>query len=295
MKKNYKSIIILCILSFILVFFITNYETIINEFLDYTNLFIIKLLPSSFIFILMSNLLIEYRLIETISKKLKINSIKLYVLILSIISGFPGGVKNVKDLLNKKIIEEIDANKLLMFVHNPNFLFVLGPCGKIINNNKYTIYILISIILSNIIISIPVKTKTLTNNDYKYPSNFIETLIKSIKSTINIIIVIFGINIFFYLTSLSIINMFIDYKYIYIIINCIFDLTKGISSTILISNTYIKAIIILLSINIGSISIHMQTKSILTDTNLNYKYYIRGRIISSSLSLIIFNILTKLK
>ena len=72
----------------------------------------------------------------------------------SLISGFPSGSKYVKDLLDKKLISEIDANYLIMFTHYSNPLFIVSTIGIfLLNNIKAGYIILFSHVLSNIIIA----------------------------------------------------------------------------------------------------------------------------------------------
>ena len=102
---------------------------------------------------------------------------------------------------------------------------------------------------------------------------------------------IYGVSIFFYLIACIIINTFDINGILYVIICGVFDLTKGIYSSILISNVYLRGLVVLLFISFGGISIHLQVKSILLDTSIKYKYFFIGRVIGTFLAIIIFNIL----
>ena len=287
MKKTYKTILILVSLITLLIIYLINSNYIIRSFLEYTELFYTKLFPVSFIFFIFSSLLIEYKVLDIIP--ININSI--YIYLLSLISGFPSGAYYTKELLNNNIITKNEANNLIMFSHFPNPLFIMGSVNLIINNKSLCLKILLSIILGNLIILIFTKKykKTITNNN-TYPNNFSEVLKKSIYKTIKTIILIYGTSIFFYLIS-SIITKYISLNpYIYILINGIFDLTKGVYSTTIINNDIIKSLFILLFTSFGSLSIQMQIKSILNDNSL-YKYFIKGRLISTFISFIVFFIL----
>ena len=54
----------------------------------------------------------------------KIKSTSSFVLIMSMISGFPSSAKNIKEILEQKIINDKEATKLLMvdFIHPPIFV-----------------------------------------------------------------------------------------------------------------------------------------------------------------------------
>lgn len=284
MKKTYKTIFLLVSLIILLIVYFINSEYIIKCFLDYTKLFYTKLVPSSFIFFIFSSLLIEYKILDIIP--ININSI--YIFLLSLISGFPSGSKYTKDLLDNNSISIEEAKNLLLFSHFPNPLFIIGPVSLILNKNT-SIKLLISIILSNFIILLFTKKYKKQKNTFNYPNNFSKVLKNSIYKSIKTIILIYGTSIFFYLIS-SIITKYINNPYLYILISGIFDLTKGIFSTTIINNIFIKSIFILIFVTFGSISIHMQVKSILEDTLL-YKSFLKGRIISTILTIIIFLII----
>ena len=117
MKKKYYRYIIIIFLLIILFIYLINANYFIYSFLSYTKNFYTKLFPSAFIFYLISNLLIDYKFVELISKILHINGSIFYILLMSIISGFPSGSKYIKDLLNKNIITSNYANYLIIFTH----------------------------------------------------------------------------------------------------------------------------------------------------------------------------------
>lgn len=285
MKKTYKFIFTLVILITLLLAYLINSKYIIKCFLEYNNLFYTKLFPVTFIFYTLSTLLIEYNILNIIP--ININSI--YIYLLSLISGFPSGSKYTKELLDNNIISYEEASSLLLFSHFPNPLFIIGSISLIINK-KFCLLILISILLSNLIILLFTKKYIKKYTNTVYPNSFSKVLTTSIYKSIKTIILIYGTSIFFYLIS-CIITKYISFNpYIYILVSGIFDLTKGVFSTTIINSTIIKAIIILVFISFGSISIHMQVKSILEDTLL-YKSFIKGRIIGTILALIIFLLL----
>lgn len=284
MKKNYKTILILVI---IIVFFtrsLIDIKTIIREFLDYTNIFIKNVFPTSFIFILISTLLSEYQLIYFFQKITRIKSIKIYYLLMSIISGFPAGIILIKDGLDNNTISLEDANYLVRFCHFPNPLFIFYTFSSSINSLKDTIIIYSIYIISNIIILIivPVNNNiTITINNYK---SFSKVLNRSINKTFKTIILIYGTSIMFYLLSIPFQDFTINNIYLYTLTNGIFDLTKGVLSLSLLNSILVKGIFGLLFISIGSFAIIIQIKSILEDTSISFKSFIFGRILSVLIS-----------
>ena len=295
MNKTYKRILILVTLLVILILYLINAKLIIDEVLNYSKLFITKLFPVTIIFYILSYLLIDYGIVELFSKYLKINTAKLYIIIMSIISGFPSGSKYTKELLNKNIISLNTANKLIMGTHFPNPLFIIGTVNEIINNKNLTLLILLSITISNILILIIFnnKEKNQLINNYTPPKDFANSLSNAITTSLKTIIIIYGTSLFFYLITIIINKYIILNTTNYVLINGLFDLTKGVTSTALIKDKLKQSLFIITFISFGGISIHMQTKSILSDTLINYKYFFLGRIISTFTSIIIFLLLIK--
>lgn len=296
MKKTYQRITILILLIILLLLYALNANLIIKNILDYTDLFFKKLFPVSFLFFIFSSLLLDYGLIEFINNYLHLNGSTIYITTMSLISGFPSGSKYTKELLEKNLISEKTANYYITFTHFPNPLFVLGSVSTIIKNNTFIILILISLIIGNFITSIIFKTKEEKEfiPNYKLSESFSSSLANATINAVKVLITIYGTSIFFYLIS-TIINHYLTLStYPYVITNGFFDLTKGVFSTTLINNNIIKSLFIIIFISLGGLSIHMQVKSILTNTKIKYKNFFFGRITSTIAAIISFLILIKL-
>lgn len=289
MIKNIKRPFILTLLFTLLILYIKDSNLIINEFLSYTNIFITKLFPSVFIIYILSDLLINYGIIKLLKKITKYPT-TIYILLISLISGFPSGPKTIKDLKNKEFISEEESNKLIKYTHFPNPIFLFSTIS-LITKNISIIYI--SIILSNLIILIINKPKSNNKLPNIKEQDFTTTLSNSIIKTLKIIILIYGTSIFFYLISVIILK-YINNKDLYILINILFDLTKGITTTSLINNQTLKDLVIILLLTISPLNINIQIKSILSDTNIKYINFIKGRIISSILTIIFYFLIRSL-
>ena len=283
MKKNYKNRFINIILLFILVYYLLN-----NNVLDYSKLFLTRLFPVSFTFYIIIGLLIDYGIIEYINNSLHIKNINLFVYIISMINGYPSGAKYAKDLLDREIINLETANKILMFSHFPNPLFITSTLNIIINNKTINRNILLSLLLSNLIIMIIYSKKNYYTLNSNIINDFANNLIKEINNSFKTIIIIYGTSLFFDLISSMILNIFKFRGINYVIVCGLFDLTKGIYSSIIINNIFLRGLLILIFLSIGGISIHLQTKSILTNTKIKYKYFFYGRIIGTILAIIIY-------
>ena len=288
MKKKYKNILLLVILLCFLTLNMLSIDTIVLKIWEYTELFIKRIFPVSFIFITLSNLLIEYNFIQLLQRIFRIKSPYIYIFILSLISGFPAGAIYIKEMIEKEYISTEDANRIIMFCHFPNPLFVINSVGSILNRKTLSIYILISIITSNFAIMLfSINKKKCSYIPFNNIDSFSNSLSKTIINSIKTIILIYGISLFFFLISV-VINCLFHNTFIYIFINGLFDLTYGVYSMSLLNNNFIKGLIILIIISIGHFYIHFQTKSILANTSVNYKNYLFGRFIGCIISILIF-------
>ena len=285
MKKTLNTVIILVTLLLFFLYLI-NSEFVIKYFIDYTNIFITKLAPFTFLNLILISILIDYNFFQV----LPIKNSGLYVFILSLLSGFPSGAIYTNELLKKNVINRNIGNYILTYSHFPNLLFMFGTINLIINNISICIKIYISIVLSNFILYLFSKKSNYINNSNFNNNSFSNILSKNIINSFKNIILIYGISIFFYLITCIIFKYISFNSYIYVFISGLFDLLKGIFITSMISNNNIKYFIILFFISFGSISIHMQVKSIISN-NLSYIYYFIGRIIGTILSFIIFTII----
>ena len=287
MKEIYKSRLILVTLIGMLMFYLFNSNLVIVSILDYTEIFMKKLFPVSFIFFIISSLLIDYGIIYFLDRVFHVRTTNLYIFLISMISGFPSGSKYTKDLYNNGIVGVNEANRMLMFSHFPNPIFMISSLTLVIDDNKIIRCLLLAIILSNLIILIFSRKTQEYKSTYTINDDFSKGLVKAIHNSLKVLITIYGVSIFFYLIACIIINTF-DINGI---LCGAFDLTKGIYSSILISNVYLRGLVVLLFISFGGVSIHLQVKSILSDTSIKYKYFFIGRVIGTFLAIVIFNIL----
>ena len=256
-----------------------------------------NIFPSIFPFYIVSSLLINYGFVELTEYLFRplmylfgINSNVSFIFIMSILSGFPSNSKYIKELLNKNIITEIDASKALMFTHFSNPLFILGTISSLLNK-KIAIFILVIHYLTNIIIGVLFRnyhnTYTKSISDIKLPNskNISLILIKSIKDSIEILLLILGsITVCSFLCT--IINHIFNFNNISsTVINGIFEITQGLKYVSLLNiSLKFKTTISVMFLSFGGLSIHLQIKSILSDTDIKYLPYLIARIIHTAIA-----------
>jgi len=319
MKRKIQSIIIMLLLIFITFIFFIIPKDIMESVTFSISVWKDAIIPSLFPFFMISELLINYGFIELIteltknimSKYFHLPGSASFVLVGSMISGFPSSAKYIIELLTNKQINIKEAEYLLKFCHFSNPMFVIGTIGTLLLNNK-TIGILIFIVhfLTNFIIAFIYKPKhnyytkekisiinainkmhkkRISNNLY-----FSKILSQSVFKTIKTLLLLLGI-ITTFIVAQTILNEIFQLEYITgAIVGGILEMTTGIKS---ITNTNlplnITASIIAFFLSFGGLSIHMQVMSILSNTNIEYIPYLISRIIHGLCSAaIVFMILS---
>ena len=295
MKNKLISIVIFVMFLSLIV----NPNLITNEIINALNSFINVLFPSIFPFFLLSDLLINYNFQEILNKLFsKLNNFLFhtsnssnFVIVMSLLSGFPSGSKYIKTLYDRGELSLNQANYLITFTHFSNPLFLLTVAKKIVNV-KTSYIILLCHIISNFIIGIITRPKEKEKNrkvNVNISLDFSKALQKSITNSINLLIIILGNTCFFFYIS-ELLSYYFKLNGIdLVMINGLLDLTKGISSISILNCNYIfKCVLILSFVSFGGINVHMQVLSILEDTKISYRNFLFGRMCQTALSITLF-------
>ena len=220
-----------------------------------------------------------------------------FVFIMSIFSGFPSNSKYLKELLDKNIIDIDTSSKALLFTHFSNPLFILSTFS--IYSKKIAIAILIVHYITNIIIGIIFKNYHNSYNNTK--SNikidrlgFSKSLINSIKSSIEVLLIILGTIATCSIISCIINDIFNTSDITKSLISGIIEITQGLKYISLTKlSLKLKVTISTMLLSFGGLSIHLQIKSIIPD--IKYIPYLLARIlhaiISGGIIYLIFNLL----
>ncbi len=295
-------IILLCIITIIEIFL--NKLLIFNTISYSLNIWINSLIPSLFPFFIISDILINYNItnyippiIKNIFKKLfNVSDNIITIFFLSILSGFPSSARNIKLMLDKKLITPKEATHTLIFTHFSNPIFILGTISILFLHNKTLgIIILLSHYIPNILLGIFTrKLNTPSNNKRRKEErhNFPQILINSIKKSLDTILLIFGILSICLVISSLLINRLNLNSYNSTILKCLLEITMGLKSLseLNIPNIY-KTIISSMTLSFGGLSIHIQVLSFINEYNISYKTFFISRIYHSILSGILAYIL----
>lgn len=300
MKRKYQELLAVLIILFIYLGIFINPKLIIESGITSINIFKTRLFPSIFPFFVIASLLLNLGLADKISKKIDflikrifhIEGISSFIVVISIISGFPSGSKYISDCYKKGLISKKTANYLLTFTHFGNPLFILGTCGIVLNNITIAYKILIINIVANITLGIILRPKEVISSNYTLKNeklSFMEALPNAINDAIKLLLFMLGSITFFMFFSKLITSTLHLNNFYSVITTGILDLTSGISmvNTLNISN-YLQGLIVLSFITFGSLSVHLQVINNIKEQDLSYKYFFMGRIIETFLALVIY-------
>lgn len=246
-----------------------------------------------------------------------------FALITGMTSGYPMGAKTVASLREKGLVSKIEAQRLLSFTNNSGPLFVIGTIGVgMFSSAEIGYFILFIHFFSAIITGFIFKFYKYTHNTsnkntinnfsifkvaYKNmmtsrlnnKRSFGQILGDSIKNSMESILIIGGFIILFcvivkILEITKIIDIFINLipflksnELEKGIIIGIIEITNGVMAISSLPHSYTSILFTCAIISFGGFSIHAQTISFTSKTDINFCTYIISKVIHSLISLII--------
>jgi len=296
-KKNLPTII-----TFIIIFLLFKYNYLIKiSVIEGVSLWFTKVFPSLFIMFILNDIIINLDLLKQLNiiinplfnKIFKTNGNSSNVFLLSLLSGTPSSAYIVKEMLHNENISINDANKLITFTFFTNPLFLYNILS--ITFNRYIVMRIIIIhYISNLFIGLFFRNKFNTDNKEKINfknnnQNFFLLLPNSIKKSLNTLLMILG-TIIFYMIITNIIKNIIPFdKLFFTILSGFLEITQSLNNLSGLTNyPLIKEIIAISIISFGGLSIHTQVLSIISDTEIKYKYFLQGRLLHLLLSVILY-------
>ena len=290
-----------CLFCFISIIFIfKNNKEVANIILEAVNLFFKKVFVSLFPMFILNDILINlnipyyfYLLFNKLFLKVfHTSGLGAYVFIMSLISGTPSNAYILKELVELEKLSIEEANHFLTFTYFSNPLFLTVMLSTIFNA-RIVLKIILCHYIANIIIGILMRNKApkiVTNQKYTQNKSK-SSIIKSINKSISTLLMILGTICFYMLLTFIVMNLLPDNLLIKTLISGFLEITNGLN-TITSLNFFIqiKEIIATAIISFGGLSIHTQIKAILENTNMNYSYFLKGRIMQSIISVILIMI-----
>ena len=283
------------------------------------------LVPSLFPFIFFASFIIKSGASNILGKIFSPISKKIFflppetapVIFLSMIGGFPVGAKGISELLEKKIINSKQAERMLKFCVNAGPAFILGVIGNnFIKNLKISSIILISQIISSLIIAIILAILEKNNKNNNKNNNFYnnlqvkkiyfsEALINSCESASLVIINMCFLVIIFNILYIFLCNLQINYLFDKIlsglgfsreISSCFFQIIIEVTKSCqMISNYGIFPQLLAFATSWGGLCVHFQIFSILKNLKINYLNFFIFRFLNALLSSFLTFLIIKLK
>lgn len=288
-------------LTLTLIIFLFNLDIVINSTLSASYLFITKVFVSIFPFIILSDILFyfNYDLFlkkifgNIISKLFNVSKNTSIIYVLSILTSHPTNSIYIKEMLDRKEIDENDINKILLTTYFPSIAFVIGTIGiGIYHSIKTGVFLYLTILIKNILIGIFLRGKNLCKEVPSIKKNKItlqETISKSIIKGINTSYIILG-NIIIFTIIVNLLNNYLNINSTLLsLISGMLEMTSGI---FMISNLNInlsqKILLTSFILNFSGLSIIFQTTSILNKYKINIKKILIIKLIFSIILLLIF-------
>ena len=307
--KKIESILIMIFLLFTGYEILTESESILNSVSFSLNIFKNNVFPSLFPFFVLSNLLVNYGLVEFMSnifkgfmnKFFKINSRCAFIFFMSIISGNPANAKYIRELYLNGDIDRFEAIKVLSFSSFASPLFILGTVSVFLNNYEAALLVLICHYVGNFIVGLLLRNyhpsnledkasfkKAINEMHRKRISNkdsFGVIITNSLIQSINTLLLILGV-ITVCLVLTTIINNIFSINDVYrSALNGFIEMTQGLKYIGMEDIPLrLKSTLTVMIISFGGLSVHMQIMSILNDTDIKYLPFLCMRLLASLIS-----------
>lgn len=317
-QLNIKKNTIICIfISVLIVLFVLNIKQCIVAAIDGCKLWYNSILPTTFPFVVICNLLIYYDGINLYSKflgplickPLGLSRNCSFPIVASILCGYPLGAKYCVDLYKMEYIDRNEYERLLNIASNVGPLFLIGSvAGTLLGNLSLGYILLLGSNLSIIIMGFLTKKKRNLNTLSSLPCpknesmNFGNAVKNAVQNGINTTLSIGGFIIIFSV----VISLVKNNPYIHIVFRQLDNILKLPSQTLysiflgsiemtngcsIISPLEIsiplKLGIISLLTSFSGLAVIAQVSSFVSDTKINYSRYIFLKVIQGIVSFII--------
>lgn len=280
---------------------IINISYIANSVTKSIDICLSVLIPSLFIFLVISDLLIKTKALNIITKPFgklfgflfKVDSSFGPLIISSLLCGYPVGAKLIKDLTESKQISEQTASRLLCFCVNAGPAFLIGSvAAPLFGSNVFGFILLISHFIAFLIVGIlsGINKKkeicSLSSNRYSFDEALVLSVNSGIKSMAMIcgfVIIFFAIlTLLFETTALkSICSPFLN-----AVISGLLEVSSGVEACkklpLNIAFPLVSGITAF-----GGICVHLQIRALTKSANISMKPFLIWRFVYATISLAI--------
>lgn len=319
--KKIKNILLTAVFAYIFISLFFYKDSIYTGIKTGYNFCLNLLIPSLFLFMVFSQLTLNFNIsnkLESVLNKIafklfKLPGICVIPILTGLVGGYPVGAINIKTLLENNLITKKQAECLIYFLVGAGPAFIINVVGvSLFSSRLLGILLFISQLVSSVGLGIIVSNffmsknlsqqKTVSNNFLKQNKiSFSKSLILAInKTSKNLfymcsLIVFFSalINIFKKFASVGFITKALEILHISkiwadIFISIFFEVTNGCK---LVIKNHLPIFFVIFAISWAGISVHMQIFSILKDLKFSKIKFMFFRILHSVLSTVIFYVL----
>lgn len=303
---KYKKLITNILIFGIIFYLLMHSKVLVTSISKSTNIFITKLIPALFPYLLITEILINsgkvnnlsYGLSSAISKLFAIPKHTTASVIIGFLLGYPNSAKYILKMYNDKQIDSKVATKLISFTSNANMSYIIASIGiGMFRSIEVGIILTISHFLSAIIIgifftpsynnNIIQQTNTNSNSFNKISSPF-ELLYVSIYGTLKTLAFIFSYTVIFSLIPTVVFSDLNVPQTLKAVITGIFEISNGINAVQLLDislNT--KIILTSFILSFSSLMILVQIFSFAFKAKVKFGDLVKYKLIQGIISCII--------
>jgi len=295
--KNKLSV--LCAISALFCLIIAS-EQIIQGARNSLMLCITTIVPSLFPFVVLTKILARIGFAEKASvffesaarKFLCISGFGMSAFIIGICGGYPTGCAYITDMYEQQKISKSEAERLLSFCNNSGPAFLVGVVGVgVFKSAKigiilYLIHIFSALLVGRITRKDAIFSETSSDNS---PCEIIRAFSKSITDAVVITLNVCG-NIVTFSIFISLLKVLpyashlSDNSYVYALIQGCIELGSGTAALSQLEAAPLSLALSSFIVGWGGLCVHMQTMSLLADTNLKGTPFITGRLLCAIIS-----------
>ena len=313
---NITSNIVGILLLTAIILLIINPTRYIQSILTGTNLFYNCVMPSLLPFFFISKIVFGLGSLDgfinlcrkPICKIFRVPSITSYVLIMSILCGYPVGAKIIGELAKTNVITKKDAKKMITIGSTSGPIVVIGSVGgALFHSVKLGVLIFVCHILGCLLAGF-ILTRKFEKIDVasdKYKTKSIDNLLsQSVNSTIiSILTVAIYVSIFYMFIDmaydvkiLGFVSSFLEKVFTTINIDPCFakgissgliEMTRGLAEITSTTSDLLKLIVSTCLISFGGFSIFVQSLTFLNETNIKALYLLKIKCLQTIISGII--------
>ena len=307
--ESYLEIIIALIVIIFNIFLLVFPRDLIGAARNGLDLWISNVLPSLLPFIIGTNLLISLGAVKffgvllspIMTKVFRVPSAGGFALVTGLTSGYPIGAKVISGMRENGEISKTSAERLLSFCNNSGPLFIIGAVGATMFGNPSVGYAILfahyaSAILNGFLFRFYKYSEMEKNKKNTYISkekrNLGKILSDSVFNGVQTILLVGGFIILFsvFVEILFLLNIVNDTGTISGIVVGSIEMTNGAKILAINHNIIATAAII----SFGGLSIHAQTLSFISKTDISIKIYFISKITHALLTVLVLLLTSQL-